>query len=428
MTYYIGTMPVSDSLQHHGILGMRWGERHGPPYPLDYKAHSQSEKRQNSKRSLSKYSGSDDKVKAARKAAAKTYKSHKTVGEASEQHRKNLDEINAKARSSGEYKRALAIENYTYRKKLHDIESTERGRAIAKKVLIASGTVAVVSLAAYGAYKVHNGKVLAKAAALSAKSAASNIPAVTQRTSSALKNVGKSQTTWLKELEANGHFGGAKLMFDSASGATYAEQNLWSSAQWSALSTAEKQGIKSYTGNHYKFMNRLLRGIPLDRGKLIGVDPNGAQHFAKDYVPLSKAEYQKMVDNCAKGLSHSSLPNDAIAHRGVGSLSSLARTLGVPEAALRDPQKAVQLIGQQYTDDAFGSFGNAVNDAWPGPKIHALIPKGSRAMYVDLISVNHGEHEILTQKASQYIIRDVLMDSKGTVTDIFVQMVTSVVP
>lgn len=32
-------------LQHHGILGMHWGDRNGPPYPLSPGDHSASEKK-----------------------------------------------------------------------------------------------------------------------------------------------------------------------------------------------------------------------------------------------------------------------------------------------------------------------------------------------------------------------------------------------
>lgn len=34
----------SEYLQHHGILGMRWGKRNGPPYPLNESQKSRREK------------------------------------------------------------------------------------------------------------------------------------------------------------------------------------------------------------------------------------------------------------------------------------------------------------------------------------------------------------------------------------------------
>lgn len=43
MNYY--AVNTFDTLQHHGILGQRWGKRNGPPYPLSGGAHSQREKK-----------------------------------------------------------------------------------------------------------------------------------------------------------------------------------------------------------------------------------------------------------------------------------------------------------------------------------------------------------------------------------------------
>lgn len=41
-----------NSLYHHGILGQKWGKRNGPPYPLDQKSHSISEKKAGWRKSL----------------------------------------------------------------------------------------------------------------------------------------------------------------------------------------------------------------------------------------------------------------------------------------------------------------------------------------------------------------------------------------
>lgn len=75
MNYMIS--PTNSDLQHHGILGMRWGRRNGPPYPLDGSSHSASEKKAGWRKSLSSAKGifgRRKKAKADRVAKANAKK------------------------------------------------------------------------------------------------------------------------------------------------------------------------------------------------------------------------------------------------------------------------------------------------------------------------------------------------------------------
>lgn len=52
---------LDDYLSHHGILGMIWGKRNGPPYPLDAGDHSAREKKAGWRKSLDSNSPAKDK-------------------------------------------------------------------------------------------------------------------------------------------------------------------------------------------------------------------------------------------------------------------------------------------------------------------------------------------------------------------------------
>lgn len=59
--YYIGSVQCFPSdIRHHGILGMRWGKRNGPPYPLSPGAHSKSEQKAGWRKSLDGGSKAED--------------------------------------------------------------------------------------------------------------------------------------------------------------------------------------------------------------------------------------------------------------------------------------------------------------------------------------------------------------------------------
>lgn len=47
--YYMSENCYNSYLAHHGIKGMHWGKRNGPPYPLDYSSHTSEQKQKNPK-------------------------------------------------------------------------------------------------------------------------------------------------------------------------------------------------------------------------------------------------------------------------------------------------------------------------------------------------------------------------------------------
>lgn len=78
----------SNYLMHHGILGMKWGQQNGPPYPLDANKHSASEKKAGWIQSLKDKSEAKKKKKKkqqdlekARKARAEKAKQAKLAKE-----------------------------------------------------------------------------------------------------------------------------------------------------------------------------------------------------------------------------------------------------------------------------------------------------------------------------------------------------------
>lgn len=104
-----------DYLEHHGILGQKWGRKNGPPYPLDASDHSSSERKAGWRKSLD--GGSKVKVTGSKTSS----------------------------------------ENRNH-------QLTDAQKTTVKKIVKAGAVAAATGLAVYGAYKVTGGKGISMAA------------------------------------------------------------------------------------------------------------------------------------------------------------------------------------------------------------------------------------------------------------------------
>ena len=102
-----------DSLEHHGILGMKWGHQNGPPYPLDAGDHSASERKAGWRKSLS---SAAKKTKAAIQVVKAKHDEKKQIKE-EEKAQKKIEDKNEAVKSGdplkiAEYSSQMSIQEY----------------------------------------------------------------------------------------------------------------------------------------------------------------------------------------------------------------------------------------------------------------------------------------------------------------------------
>lgn len=137
-------------LEHHGILGMRWGRKMGPPYPLDASDHSAAEKKEGYKKSIG---GGRNESLYDRKAAKKEARKEKYSNKANIHDRaanaayRDADDL----KKNGFKKEAEAVRKVGDKQKVKadrkrelQIEGKMTGKQ--KAVVAGAGTLAAISL------------------------------------------------------------------------------------------------------------------------------------------------------------------------------------------------------------------------------------------------------------------------------------------
>lgn len=169
---------------------------------------------------------------------------------------------------------------------------------------------------------------------------------------------------------------------------------------YSSLPDDEKNSVYRYTGSSYSRYNLLLR--------------EGEQAFESKYGSwgYKVEEYKKEVASLKKALEKNPFPEDAIVHRGAGGFKILEKNFGLSQEELLTEKGMNFLVGKEFADKGFSSTAIYERNAWSNQvMMHIICPKGTKGMWVDPISANSGEMEVILQCNTKFRILKV--EKKG---------------
>lgn len=150
------------------------------------------------------------------------------------------------------------------------------------------------------------------------------------------------------------------------------------------MDSDEHAAVNTYTGNKYKAMNKYLR-----EGK---------------YGTGENPELEKLIETCERGISKFLLKENVKVWRK--STADLLNKLGIPyNSNPEEYAKAIsRCVGSVIQDKGFGST-SAKTTKWFGQVHYEIrLPKGSNAAYVNPISQNDRELEVIVNRGAEYRI------------------------
>lgn len=390
-------------LAHHGIKGQKWGIRrwqykdgsltpegyphYGIGYPRASKnavgsGHLKDQHRKNLEYIQNSNQNRIKKIQALHKeskAYKKALKNQEKTDLIKSKHEKNEQAISSI--KNEKLRQALSkAENKKYEFAIADQERVNQGKISVKKAVVVGVGLAAVGAIGYAYYK-----------------------------SNYTTSHGKKMASLIDSLsqEDKIRFAEAKNWSKGFGAYSYHKNTNFPSRLWNkSLSSDEKKSVKSYTGNAYDAMNTYLRTGSFDNVYFgYGENRNTIEGYIK---------------GCTSALEKSRIKEDVIVHRGIGN--GLCKMLNITPEQL-SKMSSSDLVGTVFTEKGFCSTGVAESDAWGGVKMHILVPSGSKGMYVDPISTFKGEHELLLQRNSSFVIKSVSKNSNGKITDVLVELI-----
>lgn len=396
-------------LVHHGIKGQKWGVRRwqnkdGSLTPQGYphygigvpraskdevgSGHIKAKHRENLRLINKNETSRAGRARALLKeeiAYKKALKNQEKTDQINSMHKNTKRSIES-IKNEGLKKVLLDAENKKYEREIGNQERLNQGKMTVNKALKIGAGLVMVGALGYALYDSYASPSTSKG-----------------------QSYGKSMTKLMDSLSSTDRdrFAAAKSWVYQPTAYSYHAAKNFSERFWNHnLSDSERKGVREYTGNAYSAMNKFLR--------------TGSMEGTWDYYGKSTEKTLQLIDGCTKALEKSRIKEDVIVHRGIGG--SLTKMLGVTPAQLNQMSSS-DLIGTVFTDKGFVSTGVTESDAWGGVKMHALIPAGSKGMYVDPVSKHKGEHELLLQRNSSFVIKSVVKNDDGKITDILVELV-----
>ncbi|MGD6742143.1 putative T7SS-secreted protein [Streptomyces sp. BH106] len=163
--------------------------------------------------------------------------------------------------------------------------------------------------------------------------------------------------------------------FDADSAVRYGNSELGDTVR--SLPAGERDALHAYTSHRFGDINGLLRG---DGG-------------------LASPQVEGWIDNIDSAMSKSTLPEDLVVHRA----TDLDHWL--KEFDVKDPQA---LTGKTLTDDGYLSTSlGPTRFTHTESVLHLRAPEGTHGMWVDEISQNRGERELLLDRGQKFQVSEV---------------------